>query len=300
MKTVTSTVPLSLLSWKDKLYGVSSFTHSFPAWVPLRPRAAAAAAADDAEVGDSDSSLFTDAANGSWDSGLWLFTAGDLIVLPSEMRWMGDSDAWGEQEDSDTFGLELPNLFSDKVHLMFSWLPSLKPFVRGFMLKQWFRFTVESIILIWFSRAAKLETMANDLGGELQSEINGREGLASSLIFSTSSSSISSSIEMSSIKSLLLLLRLSKFFPLTEASLSISCSPSTRVESGICPTMCMRICCWRTTALVNFFWQMGHEWCTWTGGFSLWTPMCVFRLPLVVKALPHTLHLKGLSPVWMR
>ena len=34
--------------------------------------------------------------------------------------------------------------------------------------------------------------------------------------------------------------------------------------------------------------------------FHMCVPMCTFKLPRVVNALPQTLHLNGLSPVWVR
>ena len=59
------------------------------------------------------------------------------------------------------------------------------------------------------------------------------------------------------------------------------------------------MCCWRTRALAYFLWQTGHWWNILMGGLDLWTPMWVFKLPLVVKALEQILHLKGLSRVWV-
>lgn len=40
--------------------------------------------------------------------------------------------------------------------------------------------------------------------------------------------------------------------------------------------------------------------CLCVTSYFMCVTMCAFRLPLCIKHLPHTVHLYGFSPVWMR
>lgn len=63
---------------------------------------------------------------------------------------------------------------------------------------------------------------------------------------------------------------------------------------------CCLMCCCSVDALEYCRLQIGHLCNDVKKGFSLWTLICVLRLPLVVNARPHKRHRNGRSPVCVR
>lgn len=60
--------------------------------------------------------------------------------------------------------------------------------------------------------------------------------------------------------------------------------------------LCVFMCFLQFNDVLNVFWQYGHIY----GRRSLWIPICLRRLPPVVKAPLHIRHLKAFNPVCVR